>query len=446
MSERFDRGARPGAGQGWDPDAIRALRLALRDATAVEHEALEELPFFRTLATGAPDPRGWAGYLETLEMVYQALEEVRPDPVPPYPMAALHADRVRAETDGRVPARGGLPSLARIRAQLLAHRIRMAGAEDRVALAGTAWVLEGAALGATLLRDRLSSQGRASAWHDALAGRPRGSWSGYLVTLAEDPGSPTLQGRMEAAARLTFQELNRTGRALHPLMEHPEDDPHPGVLHELNPHAGNHPVPEDPRVLEAALRAGEESWSRWPYYRARYGDRGQAFTRSDSAWLATLTGAHRARGLEQVIWLADLLAQRGMPRILMEEHLSRLASALGAAHPATPILDEARTLLGHRRARWSPDRHAEGVRLRFDERAPRRWVRAFPRTGLLLASALADEADGLDRAASSLVEWFGDPARFPREWVAEVHRTVAAGRKRIRGLKKERGEGGGRTG
>ncbi|MBV5336535.1 MAG: hypothetical protein J0653_00540, partial [Deltaproteobacteria bacterium] len=55
-----------------------------------------------------------------------------------------------------------------------------------------------------------------------------------------------------------------------------------------NADAGNHPVPDDPREILAALRAGERCYAQHPYFERRYGDRGKAFTRSDGGYLVTL--------------------------------------------------------------------------------------------------------------------------------------------------------------
>src|SRR4051812_34517008 len=85
----------------------------------------------------------------------------------------------------------------------------------------------------------------------------------------------------------------------------------------LNPRAGHHLVTADPRELAAVERAGERSWSTWTYYARRYGERGRQFTRSDSAWVATLGGQAADLVDQQIRWLGALLAARGMPRLLL---------------------------------------------------------------------------------------------------------------------------------
>ena len=62
-------------------------------------------------------------------------------------------------------------------------------------------------------------------------------------------------------------------------------------LNPLNPSAGDVPLPEDQREIDAALRAGPITHRIFPYFDWRYGDRGRKFTESDSAWPAWLVPA-----------------------------------------------------------------------------------------------------------------------------------------------------------
>jgi hypothetical protein len=123
----------------------------------------------------------------------------------------------------------------------------------------------------------------------------------------------------------------------------------------LNPSAGHHRVTGDPRELAAVERAGERSWSAWTYYGRRYGARGRRFTRSDSAWIATLPGWPASVVEGQIRWLGALLAARGMPRLLLENHLRILHEELVAAVPErapeyASLLQAADSLRGEREA------------------------------------------------------------------------------------------------
>ena len=207
------------------------------------------------------------------------------------------------------------------------------------------------------------------------------------------------------------------------------------LLEVLNPEAGDHPVCSDPRELQAALRGGERSWQRFPYYEARYAGRGQQFTRSDSAWIVALTEHGRVVVDDQISWLGRVLASRGMPRWMLELHLAVLHAELIAAIPGraplyASLLAAARMLREQRQAAID---EAVGAALarEFSERVGAELDERLPETGALLVAAVADEEAGIGRAVPSLVGWMTDASRFPARWTAAVRATVAAAREHV---------------
>jgi hypothetical protein len=199
----------------------------------------------------------------------------------------------------------------------------------------------------------------------------------------------------------------------------------------LNPEAGSHSVCDNPEELAAALRAGERTWETFPYYAQRYGDRGRAFTRSDSAWIVTLV---RSPGTvdAQVLWLGSVLASRGMPRWLLEVHLEHLHEELAGALPGRrgvyASLQRAAEMLARRRRAQIPDAAFQAIERALDERADRAWIARLPRTGALIAAAVADERDGISRAVPSLAAWLADQTRFSERWVEAALRTIEEAR------------------
>jgi hypothetical protein len=195
----------------------------------------------------------------------------------------------------------------------------------------------------------------------------------------------------------------------------------------LNPSAGDHVVTADPRELAACERAGKRSWSTWTYYARRYGERGRQFTRSDSAWIATLGGNAASIVEPQIRWLGALLAARGMPRLLLEDHLRILHEELVAAVPERAsayavLLQAADSLRGERDAAM-PKGTLGALETGFHdlvEGAAEDDLRA----GALIGAAVADEQAGVPRAVDSLIEWLAEPARFPAGWVAAVEQTL----------------------
>ena len=200
----------------------------------------------------------------------------------------------------------------------------------------------------------------------------------------------------------------------------------------LNPEAGHHAVTTDPDELRAALRAGNQTQRRFGYYERRYGERGRAFTRSDSAWIVTLSGERHAVAERQLRWLGALLAARGMPRLLLETHLETLHAELVAAVPGNRASYD--VLLGvagmFRDERLSHLDEATSSELAeaFDRRVGSASSTGLPEAGALLVAAVADERSGVHRAVDSLMEWLANPTRFPGEWVLAATETVAEAR------------------
>jgi hypothetical protein len=198
----------------------------------------------------------------------------------------------------------------------------------------------------------------------------------------------------------------------------------------LNPDAGTHPIPSDVREVHAALLAGERSRAAWPYYEARFGERGLRFTRSDSAWLVTLLREGAETAARQIAWLARVLAARGMPRYLLELHLLELHREL-AEHVPERADDYA--MFSTLAKQLASERHAILSDAEFDALA-----RGFAPSGVgpieageagrLLVAAVIDEKLGLAEAVESLTKWLADPAKVSGGWAEAVKRTVEAAR------------------
>lgn len=193
----------------------------------------------------------------------------------------------------------------------------------------------------------------------------------------------------------------------------------------LNPDAGNHAVTTDPAELAAAQRAGAHTWEQFPYFERRYGERGRRFCTSDTAWLLTLAHRDERHAIEQVLWLGHVLASRGMPRYLVEQHLHNLAAELDRSS-AAPLRAAERKLRALRR-RVLDDTDFDRLAREFDERVDSE-PEAFAAMGVLLVSAVADEADGIARAVATIEEWACDAAHFSERWIEAVRATIAAAR------------------
>ncbi|MDI1447458.1 hypothetical protein [Polyangium sp. 6x1] len=202
--------------------------------------------------------------------------------------------------------------------------------------------------------------------------------------------------------------------------------------HPLNPEAGMSPMPTDPREIDAALRAGKISLRLTPYYGFRYGERGVRFTRSDSAFLATLPEHDEATIKRQIEWLAGVLANRGMPSVLLEQHLRVLARELTRAVPEKRDFYRALVVasdgLRARRAALLPESAGRPIAEAFPAAAglPNTWRTRG--TGHLLVAAVADERAGMRNAVPSLEAFFLDETTFPARFVAAARETIARAR------------------
>ncbi|WP_229117424.1 hypothetical protein [Enemella dayhoffiae] len=197
---------------------------------------------------------------------------------------------------------------------------------------------------------------------------------------------------------------------------------------EVNPEAGDHWVTTDPAALEAVTEAIRTSYAAFPYWEARFGVRGRAFSASDSGWLVTIAAEEPAQAYAQVRWLAGVLAARGMPTVLLDEHLLTLADALTRHCPGDESRPEVLRLAGeqlrHRRTEVIDADRAGELAAAFD-RATAHLPGAVPNCGELIVSSVCDERDE-PAAVGALVQWLADPERFGAGWIAAVERTLRA--------------------
>jgi hypothetical protein len=204
-----------------------------------------------------------------------------------------------------------------------------------------------------------------------------------------------------------------------------------------HPEIGNHSLPDNPLEVEAALRAGQYSWQICPYYTLRYAERGERFTRSDSGYLVTLTQQDSETVQKQVDWLADVLANRGMPTWLLEQHLRVLYKELCMVLPENSLLYEkllvaAEAMTARRTHRISEAKTAELVADFQKSVAIDEWATHLPEAGMLVVTAVADEANHIEQAVPSLISWLTSSERFSMTWKLAIGATLAKAREAVR--------------
>lgn len=417
---------------------VETLMDRLRRQTEEHHRKIEALPFFGALMAGSLPVRSYVGLLKAMAVINGVLESVMSRSTHPVltsiwredmrKLPLLHDDLASFEghcSGDIIPATE--------RTLDLAATVRDWDTAKPIALLGCLYVVEGSMLGAKVLRHKLAQliaprrqTGLAyvSKYDAAVADHWR-DFSQRMNAVRLD--QKACQAIVDGACG-TFEGIDRIVAALYPF----EEGPTRYHAAALNPDAGMHPIAYDPRELLAALDAGERSWDAYPYFEWRYGERGKRFTRSDSAWLVTLSDMKPAIVEQQVRWLGRLLSVRGMPQLLLEHHLRNLHEALVRAVPERQHrydkLGEAAGGLGAIRRQHIDDHTFHSLSDEFDKRVGGSWSARLKNTGRILASAVADEKAGIDQAVESLEGWMTDPSRFPERWVSAVRYVLGKAR------------------
>jgi heme oxygenase len=417
-----------------------SLTQRLGDATREVRDALEQSPYFAALRQGALPLAAYVNALRSLGLLHEAFEEAlgTGGGVAGAAWQAWHGVPARVPLLARdLDELGALaPEVPRaiVRAMALAEQLRARAADDAAWALGYLYVLEAEPVGALVWRDgAVAGAGLAGGRGTEYAssyGEAGAEGRRALVARFDGLGlEPGVRERATAVAREAYAGLAGVFESIHP----PAGDDWPSLARALNPVAGAHPITEDVPELRAALRAGERTWHQFPYYEHRFGPRGRRFMRSDAGWLAHLSARPAAEVERQVAWLGGVLAARGMPQWMLECHLDDLSAELGRARPDRreryELLRRAAGALRAERVARIDDVAFARLGAEFDAAVGPEWQRRMPRSGGLLASAVADEANGHGHAVESLVEWLGSPRRFPRPWLTAVAQTVAEARR-----------------
>jgi heme oxygenase len=411
-----------------------SLSEQLRASTRAAHDRLEQLPFAASLADGSLPVESYVGYLRAMAIVHAVIEHELPVENDPR-IDAVWNDEMRRlpplQLDLAHFAGQGIGDIrpAQQAAEAIANRLLRRSVEAPLTMLGYLYVLEGSILGASVLGPQAErafgldrSHGCAYLGHDARVSARR--WQGFRQRLdALDLNADDSAG-VESAVLEAYAGIEAVLRALCPF----DRDALVLTATSLNAEAGAHPIPQDPRELEAVREAGERTLQDFPYFIWRYGERGRRFTHSDGGWLVTLVKYPQGRIDRQVAWLGQVLATRGMPRILLQRHLERLYEALRSRMPEPQadydrLLTAADKLAEARRDAISDD-DVDRLAAEFDRAIGTDWLSRLPGSGLILISAVADEDAGLRGALESTSAWFTDTERFPPSFVSAVQRLL----------------------
>ncbi len=409
----------------------------LRSATEELHQNLDTLPYVKSVMDATVTKVAYGAFLRAAGVIQENFERLLLTSEERGLLELRDKISLRAELVARDLAflgedRSAVDAPALL-AELFAQRLRWFAREEPFALAGVAYVLEGSTLGGRTqvveLKKRTEFSRGGLEYLTGTTREARASFQRFAAALNQALDRDERREQAVRGAVATFEAFTEILTQLEPGVVPA------GHVTLLNSEAGQHSLPNDLREIAAALRAGEISWQRYGYYAARYGERGLRFTRSDSAWLAALARRDSNVAQREIAWLGRVLAHRGMPRYLLEEHLETLHRELSQAVPGKRasydgLLLARDQLTAERRTRLE-DASFFALAAELERNLPAELLPSLARSGVLLVAAVVDEACGINGAVASTESWFVDANRFPESWITAVRATIAETRRAI---------------
>ena len=191
-------------------------------------------------------------------------------------------------------------------------------------------------------------------------------------------------------------------------------------------------VAEEPGALIAVERSARAYVRAFPYLAWRFGEAGYTTIRNDNAHLMAIAENYRGELHAQVGWTADLLAERGVPRWLLECDLQLMARAAKRSLPQRRELHERLTRaageLRWKRRSLIPERVMQRCAREFADVLGNGRGRVWVGFGAILVAAVIDERGGCPHAVTRMREWATDRRRFDSRWIDAVERTIDHGR------------------
>jgi heme oxygenase len=415
------------------PSQPTSLLDSLRSSTWHRHENFERLPFVTGLINGTLPLESYIAQLRGLAVIFSALEQTlahsrtllleRLKPLLRSRFELLCAD-LAFFTPRLVPdilsAVSSASDVARI--------IRSASCTCPDKLLGFLYVLEGTTKGNQVHLPDITrcfglTENQGASFYRGYGSETDSHWHEFrsvMNSASEEVSDAALRGAVEM-----YDALERFHELLYPF----SDDDRGFTAAALNPEAGEHNVPQNPAILQAALRAGRRCRDEFSYYGRRYGERGRRYTDSDAAWLAALAGQSAATVADQVQWLGRVLSSRGMPFLLMERQLELLVEELDGLAPTEALRHVLDGLRQQRCLLMPQSRFDETCRLlslHFFSPA----VVDFPDLPVILVAAQVDRLAGMPECMASLVAWLRSAAVLTEGQIAcvgELLVTVRSG-------------------
>lgn len=393
------------------------LHTQLKSKTREVHRQLEHLPFFSALQKNDLRVEAIVTHLRSLAIIHAVVERRLKESLVDQRLQEKNEclgplwNSVMAKlplllADLRLVDKGSpfviLPAIQKALA-LAAELLRKS--EDSLTLLGSLYVLEGSQMGGLYLRKSfaraLQVEETSLSYFGCYGSKTAEIWQEFVKKINQLNLNPSDSEKVVQGAVLVFEGIFEIISALWPF--EPEDSkPH---IAAINPEAGNHAIPDSVENIALALFAGQRAWTKFPYLEARFGERGRRFTSSDSCWLvAQYFNPNEEACLRNLRWLRRTLAVRGLPSIILEEHLISIHSEIQKKHGVSSPHRFEKFLreLGEIREKHLPLNLQQGLGFAGEEESDSLGAMK------LVTSAWLDEESGIPGALAVTFEWFTD--------------------------------------
>ena len=287
----------------------------------------------------------------------------------------------------------------------LADEILLASQRSPISLGGYLYVLEGSMMGAKVLLPKLSESYDLSpdkgAAYFSTAETASNYWLPFTAILNEFDQSEVIE--LIEAAGSCMRGFKSIYGPLYPF-EAKDLRCHVSTV---NPEAGDHSFPCDPREYSCAMKSAVKAWGSWPYLASRFGERGLRFSKSDAAWLILLAHRPWTSAIMDIEWMASMLSARGIPSIILEEQLVSLYAETGMALEQQQYgqLLKLADHLKHLRKSVMEDSQAEAITVQYISCLSDGAISPRVHFGKVLISALADDFLGWKGGLDNILNW-----------------------------------------
>lgn len=402
--------------------------------TKKRHEELSSLPFFKALIDHKLPLDSYVNQLRVLAVIHSVLEqEVESADYKRIKMVwredlekfhLLQNDLAFFEPRTIRDSNAALDE-----AYEFTRKIRRRRIEVPETLAAYIYVFEGTTLGNHMHeQDVLDNfklvDGYGSKYYRSYGEGVHDHWEEFKTRMNKAfPENDSHQDIIDAAFEV-FDGLERIYKKLYPI----DKKGLSSHVARINPLAGNHPIPEDDREIDAALKASNAAWKEFPYYENRFGERGKLFSDSDICWLASLSKLEKNQFHQQIKWFSNVLSSRGMPTILLETTLFELGGELTSAVPENAelyekFISEAKHLQKTRQDILTNEMVSPVFEV-FNQKVGPELAKKHRDCVLLLAGAVYDSGNGVEESLPSFLAWAKNEDTFPPKWIRAVDEAV----------------------